>query len=368
VVELLNKMAKVFKDYCGVLNEESIRKNFILIYEIVDEMIDFGYPQTTSTEQLKSCIHNEAVLVEGPKGLGSIVGISIPQLNPRTVSSTAVHRPVGANDSRQKNEIFVDILERLTVCLNANGVLLNSCIDGSIQMKSYLSGNPELKLALNEDLAIGSAASGAYGSVTLDDCNFHECVDLREFDDFRILSLIPPEGEFSVLNYRITNEFRIPFRIFPIIEETSPYSVDFTIKVRADVPETNYGGNVVLSCTMPKTTTSVSTELFPLNATQSAEYIPSETRISWTIKKFQGGSEHSLRCKINMSSRKSQVTSLATSIAKEIGPISMNFEIPMYNVSNLQVRYLRIAERHKSYNPYRWVRYVTQSSSYICRL
>lgn len=38
---------------------------------------------------------------------------------------------------------------------------------------------------------------------------------------------------------------------------------------------------------------------------------------------------------------------------KEIGPVSMAFEIPMYNVSNLQVRYLRISETHKSYNPYR---------------
>ena len=53
---------------------------------------------------------------------------------------------------------------------------------------------------------------------------------------------------------------------------------------------------------------------------------------------------------------------------KEIGPVSMSFEIPMYNVSNLQVRYLRISEQHKSYNPYRWVRYVTQASSYVCRV
>ena len=53
---------------------------------------------------------------------------------------------------------------------------------------------------------------------------------------------------------------------------------------------------------------------------------------------------------------------------KEIGPVSMGFEIPMYNISNLQVRYLRISEQHKSYNPYRWVRYVTQGSSYICRV
>ena len=55
-------------------------------------------------------------------------------------------------------------------------------------------------------------------------------------------------------------------------------------------------------------------------------------------------------------------------IRKEFGPISMKFEVPMYNVSNLQVRYLRIAETHASYKPYRWVRYVTQSDSFVCRL
>ena len=32
--------------------------------------------------------------------------------------------------------------------------MLNSTIDGCIQMKSYLSGNPGLRLALNEDLVV----------------------------------------------------------------------------------------------------------------------------------------------------------------------------------------------------------------------
>ncbi len=35
---------------------------------------------------------------------------------------------------------------------------------------------------------------------------------------------------------------------------------------------------------------------------------------------------------------------------------SVSFEIPMYNVSSLTVRYLRIAEKHAAYKPYRWVR------------
>lgn len=94
----------------------------------------------------------------------------------------------------------------------------------------------------------------------------------------------------------------------------------------------------------------------------SVEYIPAQKKIQWTIKKLVGGSEIAVRSKITLDQP-------ATAAHKrEIGPVAVTFEIPMYNVSKLQVKYLRIAETHKSYNPYRWVRYVTLSSSYVCRL
>jgi len=365
VVELLSKMAKVFKDFCGVLNEESIRKNFVLVYELLDEMVDFGHAQTTNTEHLKSCIHNEAVVIEAPKA-----GLPLPQWNARTVPSNAVHRPVGPtqNDSsrNKKNEIFVDILERITVLMSSNGFVVNSAIDGSIQMKSYLMGNPELKLALNEDIQIKNQSlggfHGGYGAVVLDDCNFHECVDLQDFSEHRTLSFYPPDGEFAVMNYRITGDFRVPFRINPFVEQQTPHKIEITIKVRADIPEQNYGGNVQISCMLPKLTASVSNELSAATG-QTAEYLASEHRLVWNIKKFQGNTELMLKSRVTLSSPVSNVAN----VKKEVGPVSLTFEIPMYNVSNLQVRFLRIAESHKSYNPCRWVRYVTQSSSYVCR-
>jgi len=327
-------------------------------------MVDFGHPQTTNTEHLKSCIHNEAVVIETPK-----TGLNLPQWNPRTVPSNAVHRPVGPtqNDSRnKKNEIFVDILERITVLMSANGFVVNSAIDGSIQMKSYLVGNPELKLALNEDIQIKNqnlgGMHGSYGAVVLDDCNFHECVDLQDFSELRTLSFYPPDGEFAVMNYRITGDFRVPFRINPFVEQQTPHKIEITIKVRADIPEQNYGGNVQISCMLPKGTATVSNELGAATG-QSAEYLASEHRLVWNIKKFQGGTESVLKCRVTLSSPVAN----SSNIRKEVGPVSLTFEIPMYNVSNLQVRYLRISERHKSYNPCRWVRYVTQSSSYVCR-
>lgn len=68
-------------------------------------------------------------------------------------------------------------------------------------MKSYLSGNPGLRLALNEDLVVGKGGSSgrgpSYGGVVLDDCNFHECVNLDDFEATRTLALVPPDGVLS---------------------------------------------------------------------------------------------------------------------------------------------------------------------------
>ena len=45
----------------------------------------------------------------------------------------------------------------------------------------------------------------------------------------------------------------------------------------------------------------------------------------------------------------------------------MNFDIHMVNVSGVTVKYLKIAGSTSKSGPYKWVRYVNQSSSYIRR-
>ena len=35
------------------MEEESIRDNFVIIYELLDELVDFGYPQTTDGKILQ---------------------------------------------------------------------------------------------------------------------------------------------------------------------------------------------------------------------------------------------------------------------------------------------------------------------------
>ena len=108
-MQLLSKIAKIFKDYCGTLSEEAIRKNFILLYELLDEMLDYGYPQVTSTENLKSFVYNEPIVVTPVPNTGQMV-------NPKTAAASAVNKSVinsvnssgkKTNTANQKNEILI---------------------------------------------------------------------------------------------------------------------------------------------------------------------------------------------------------------------------------------------------------------------
>ena len=56
ILLFLHKIVEVFTEYFKELEEESIRDNFVIIYELLDEMMDFGYPQTTESKILQEWV------------------------------------------------------------------------------------------------------------------------------------------------------------------------------------------------------------------------------------------------------------------------------------------------------------------------
>ena len=50
---------KVMEEYFKDVEEESIRDNFVICYELMDELVDFGYPQTTDGKILQEYITQE---------------------------------------------------------------------------------------------------------------------------------------------------------------------------------------------------------------------------------------------------------------------------------------------------------------------
>eukprot|EP00331_Platyophrya_macrostoma_P012178 CAMPEP_0176418010 /NCGR_PEP_ID=MMETSP0127-20121128/7213_1 /TAXON_ID=938130 /ORGANISM="Platyophrya macrostoma, Strain WH" /LENGTH=440 /DNA_ID=CAMNT_0017798247 /DNA_START=249 /DNA_END=1568 /DNA_ORIENTATION=- len=352
--ELLVRVVKVLKDFLGVISEESIRKNFVLVYELLDEMLDVGVAQELSTERLRPYIFNEVVPCAAPEvqpqeslleriRRGDFTSVT-------TRKAEAALQSVVVSSAERKNEIYIDVIERLNVVFNANGGLVASEVDGAIIMKSFLAGSPDLILGVNEDLVVGRGDSQRtrYATVVLDSVNFHELADYSRFESDRILMMRPPDGEFTVMNYRVTGDITQPFRITPSIEVQSSFKAELTLRIRADFPSSTAALMVSVKVPVPKTTTSLGVEFGVGASGQSYEYKTADKYVVWTLQRFQGGTEHV--CKIRFSTS----APITPATRKEVGPVSMSFEIPQHNVSGLSIKSLRLEERSQTYNPNRW--------------
>jgi AP-2 complex subunit mu-1 len=94
-----------------------------------------------------------------------------------------------------------------TVCV---GNVLRADVDGHILMRAYLTGMPECKFGLNDKLVIDKSEKGLGDAVELDDCRFHQCVRLNEFDSTRTISFVPPDGEFELMRWECSQSISPP--------------------------------------------------------------------------------------------------------------------------------------------------------------
>ena len=59
---------ELVKAYCqGDFSEEVVKANFVLIYELLDEVLDYGYPQMSDPAVLKSLIFQKGFVTEARK-------------------------------------------------------------------------------------------------------------------------------------------------------------------------------------------------------------------------------------------------------------------------------------------------------------
>jgi len=86
------------------------------------------------TEHIRPLIVNEAQSTATAKKVPTTSKFIPKIFKSSTISSLAITKPMGQLDSKKNknNEIFVDIFEKLTCLFNANGMVINSSIDGVI--------------------------------------------------------------------------------------------------------------------------------------------------------------------------------------------------------------------------------------------
>lgn len=355
IIIFLSKLVEVMTQYFKSLEEESIKDNFVIIYELLDEMMDFGVPQTTDTKILKEYITQDyySLIKSTPTHLVA---------PPNALTNSVSWRKEGI--FYKKNEAFLDVIESINMLITANGQVLNSEILGEIKIKSHLSGMPDLRLGLNDKgifTGNNDATTDSGKNIEMEDIKFHQCVRLSKFENEKLITFIPPDGEFTLMSYRLSSS---QFLMKPLIlvnckTKVHKHSrIEIVCTVKAQIKKKSTANNVEVVIPIPE---DADTPKF-LPEYGSVKWIPEKSCLIWKLKTFPGGKQFSMRAELGLPA----VTDPESIMSKK--PIKVNFSIPYFTTSGIQVRYLRINEPKLQYQSYPWVRYITQSGDdYIVR-
>lgn len=276
----------------------------------------------------------------------------------------------------KKNEIFLDVVEKLNLLVGANGNVLHSEINGAVKMKSFLSGMPELKLGLNDKLMFEATGrtnqTRSNKAVELEDIKFHQCVRLARFENDRTISFIPPDGEFDLMTYRLNTHVKPLIWVEAVVEPHKGSRIEYMIKTRSQFKSRSVANNVEIMIPVPPDVDSPSFKSSVGNVT----YLPDKDAIVWKIKQFHGGREYLMRAHFGLPSISASDMSDPNDKKGKHGqssenswkaPIGVTFEIPYFTVSGIQVRYLKIIEK-SGYQALPWVRYITANGDYQLRM
>ncbi|TYI36764.1 hypothetical protein ES332_A03G164300v1 [Gossypium tomentosum] len=337
----LHRVVDVFKHYFEELEEESLRDNFVVVYELLDEIMDFGYPQYTEAKILSEFIKTDAYRME------------VTQRPPMAVTNAVSWRSEGIN--YKKNEVFLDVVESVNILVNSNGQIIRSDVVGGVEDENLF----ECKLGLNDRVLLEAQGRATKGkAIDLEDIKFHQCVRLARFENDRTISFIPPDGSFDLMTYRLSTQVKPLIWVEAQVEKHSRSRVEIMVKARSQFKERSTATNVEIMVPVPADASSPNVR----TSMGSAAYAPENDALLWKIRSFPGGKEYMLRAEFTLPSITDEE---ATQERK--APIRVKFEIPYFTVSGIQVRYLKIIEK-SGYQALPWVRYITMAGEYELRL
>jgi len=327
VFAFLRTFLETLQEYLGDLSAASLKDNFDVVYQLLEEVLDDGYPLTTELNALRDIVlppsfFNKVVSVAGIPGLSKASG--------HPFSSPIPWRKAGLRYSN--NEIRVDIVEDLDAVVNKSGAVLTNTVWGKIHARSHLSGNPDLLMNFTN-------------AQIITDCSFHPCVRLQRWTRDKSLSFIPPDGAFILMEYRVASASGMLAN-----SQALPYSL------RPVLTLSEGGGTLDLALTsrLSKSIQSINVEIFLGAGATSANcmasggsswnFDPKSLVLRWTITNAPPSSAHSLRGSF----------SSAVQNPRPARAFKTSFEINPHSFSSLKVDQLKVSV--EQYKPYKGIR------------
>ncbi|OAX79130.1 hypothetical protein ACJ72_06555 [Emergomyces africanus] len=210
VLEFIHRVIDVFEEFVGApLLAGKIQSNYDVVAQLLNEMCDGGIICNTEPNALQ-----EAVEIPGWMDK-LLVGVGLPGASPALGPSTSLKSSLGTRSNlsgglapaipwrRQgvrhtSNELYVDIVESLSVTMAPSGKPISALVYGTIVFTAKISGIPDLLLSLS--------APGGQKNVThkLQLPVFHPCVRLARWREKPgELSFVPPDGRFVLAGYEV---------------------------------------------------------------------------------------------------------------------------------------------------------------------
>lgn len=201
VLDLLERIYAVFVDYFGKFSVSVLKAHFTVVYQLLDEMVDYGVPFTTEPNILRDIVSPPSVVTALA---GSVLGQS-------QVASGLPSAAVSEVDWRRRdvkhrtNEMFVDMVETVHCIMEASGQMVSADVSAVFECDCLLSGMPDLTLFFNRP-------------ELMDDVSFHRCVRHKVWEKSKQISFIPPDGKFKLLTFRAKGNIQLPLSIDPKVK------------------------------------------------------------------------------------------------------------------------------------------------------
>jgi AP-3 complex subunit mu len=159
VVEFLHRVVDTFEDYFSECSETAIKENYVVVYELLDEMLDNGFPLATEANILKELIKPPNIL---RTVVNTVTGSSnVSEVLPTGQLSSIPWRRAGVKYTN--NEAYFDVIEEVSVALyeaavisddaqvdaiiDKSGSTVSAEIHGYIDCAVKLTGMPDLTMS-----------------------------------------------------------------------------------------------------------------------------------------------------------------------------------------------------------------------------
>lgn len=388
ILEFLHRVADIFVDYFGnPADESAVKENFSTVYQLLEEMVDYGWPLTTEPNALKAMIRPPSIMSKISSAVFSNTNVS--HALPSGTISNMPWRAVGV--SYTQNEIYMDIIEEIDAIIDAaSGNIIQSDVSGRIQCQCQLSGIPDLLLTFKNPKLI-------------DDCSFHPCVRYGRYERDQVVSFVPPDGNFELMKYSISADLKSSFS--PPLECHSQWNVfkppknsigssinaevEYSARLMVTVRVKSLSSLITSSSSSHQSTGRMTVEdvavtiPFPKQLRTASFQLSSGSIVydeagkvaKWTLGKLsydptQPRVQLIATLKMNPPKKHKKRDAADSEDEEEKEEIrspnfSLHWKIPLTSVSGLTVNGLSITG--ESYQPYKGVRNVTKSGLYQVR-